>query len=56
MAKYSGPHTTHLAHIRYFPPLKAILRALWINLTHREQPFGWIPTQRRRLLVRQTKS
>jgi 2-polyprenyl-6-methoxyphenol hydroxylase-like FAD-dependent oxidoreductase len=52
MAKYTGPQTMRLAHIRYFPPLKAIIRALWINLTHREQSSGSIPKQRRRLLAR----
>jgi flavin-dependent dehydrogenase len=52
MGKYTGPHTTRLAYIRYFPPLKAIIRALWINLTHREQASNSIPRQRRRLWAR----
>jgi 2-polyprenyl-6-methoxyphenol hydroxylase-like FAD-dependent oxidoreductase len=52
LAKYTGPHTTRLAHIRYFPPLKAIVHALWINLTHRVRASGSIPGQRRHLPVR----
>ncbi len=51
MARYTGPHTTRLANIRHFPPLKAIIRALWVNLTYREQASGSIPGQRRRLLA-----
>lgn len=34
LGQFTGPHTTHLANFRHFPPLKAILRALWVNLTH----------------------
>lgn len=49
LGQYTGPHTTRLANIRHFPPFKAILRALWVNLTHREQPSGSLPRQRRRL-------
>ncbi|MBE7555536.1 MAG: FAD-dependent monooxygenase [Anaerolineales bacterium] len=49
LGQYTGPHTTRLAHIRHFPPFKAIIRALWVNLTHREQPSGSLPRQRRRL-------
>jgi flavin-dependent dehydrogenase len=37
MARYTGPHSTRLANFRYFPPLKAILKAVWINLTYRDQ-------------------
>jgi hypothetical protein len=37
LGQYTGPHTTRLANIRQFPPLKAIIRALWVNLTYREQ-------------------
>jgi 2-polyprenyl-6-methoxyphenol hydroxylase-like FAD-dependent oxidoreductase len=51
MAKYTGPHTTRLAHIRYFPPLKAIIRALWINLTHRKQAPGSISGTQQQLLT-----
>lgn len=51
MAKYTGPHTTRLAHIRYFPPLKAIIRALWINLTHRKQAPGSISGPQQQLLT-----
>lgn len=52
MGKYTGPHTTRLAQFRYFPPLKAIIRALWVNLTHRAQVSGSTPRQRRRLLTK----
>lgn len=52
LAKYTGPQTTRLANIRYFPPLKAIIRALWINLTHREQASGSMPGRRRGLAAR----
>jgi flavin-dependent dehydrogenase len=37
LGQYTGPHTTRLANFRQFPPLKAIVRALWVNLTYREQ-------------------
>jgi len=43
MGRYTGPHTTRLANIRYFPPLKAIVRALWVNLTYRERTPGSSP-------------
>jgi hypothetical protein len=36
LGQYTGPHTTRLANFRHFPPLKAIVRALWINLTYRD--------------------
>ncbi|MCL4295528.1 MAG: NAD(P)/FAD-dependent oxidoreductase [Anaerolineae bacterium] len=49
LGQYTGPHTTRLADFRHFPPFKAILRALWVNLTHREQPSGSLPGQRRQL-------
>ncbi len=52
LGQYTGPHTTRLANIRHFPPFKAIVRALWVNLTYREQASGSIPGQRRRLLAR----
>jgi flavin-dependent dehydrogenase len=56
MAKYTGPQTTRLVHVRHFPPLKAIIRALWINLTHWEQVSGSVPRQRRRVLAKQVNS
>ncbi|MCK6624066.1 MAG: NAD(P)/FAD-dependent oxidoreductase [Anaerolineae bacterium] len=52
LGQYTGPHTTRLVHIRHFPPLKAIIRAVWVNLTYQEQASGSIPEQRRRLLAR----
>ncbi len=52
LGQYTGPHTTRLAHIRHFPPLKAMIRALWVNLTYREQVSGSIPGQRPRLFAR----
>jgi menaquinone-9 beta-reductase len=52
LSRYTGPHTTRLANIRYFPPFKAIIRALWVNLTYRERVSGSIPGQRGRLLAR----
>jgi 2-polyprenyl-6-methoxyphenol hydroxylase-like FAD-dependent oxidoreductase len=52
LGQYTGPHTTRLANFRHFPPLKAIIRALWVNLTYREQPSGSLPGQRRQWLVR----
>lgn len=54
MGRYTGPHTTRLANFRYFPPLTAILRAVWINLTHQVQGAGSLPRPRprRRLLPR----
>jgi flavin-dependent dehydrogenase len=52
LGQYTGPHTTNLANIRHFPPFKAIIRALWINLTYREQASGSLPRQQRRLLTR----
>jgi 2-polyprenyl-6-methoxyphenol hydroxylase-like FAD-dependent oxidoreductase len=52
LGQYTGPHTIRLANIRHFPPFKAMIRALWVNLTYREQASGSIPRQRRRLLAR----
>jgi 2-polyprenyl-6-methoxyphenol hydroxylase-like FAD-dependent oxidoreductase len=52
LGQYTGPHTTRLAHIRHFPPLKVISRALWVNLTHREQTSGSLPGQRPQWLAR----
>lgn len=53
LGRYTGPHTTHPANIRHFPPLKAIIRALWVNLTYREkQASGSIPRQQGQLLTR----
>lgn len=43
LGQYTGPHTTQLANIRHFPPFKAIVRALWINLTYRDQTRQAIP-------------
>jgi 2-polyprenyl-6-methoxyphenol hydroxylase-like FAD-dependent oxidoreductase len=51
LARYTGPHTTHLANIRHFPPVKAIIRALWVNLTYRKQAASSIPGQQRQLLA-----
>jgi flavin-dependent dehydrogenase len=53
LGRYTGPQTTRLTNIRYFPPVKAIIRALWVNLTYREQVSGSIPRQRGRLLARE---
>jgi hypothetical protein len=44
MARYTGPHTTRLVNIRHFPPLKAIMKALWINLTQRDQAPATVTT------------
>lgn len=44
LGRYTGPYSTRLADIRYFPPLKAIMRALWVNLTHRDQAPAAITT------------
>jgi 2-polyprenyl-6-methoxyphenol hydroxylase-like FAD-dependent oxidoreductase len=56
LGQYTGPHTTRLTNIRHFPPFKAIIRALLVNLTYREQVPGSIPGQRGRLLARKTNS
>ena len=60
MARYTGPHTTRLTNIRHFPPLKAIIRALWINLTYRARIRAAIPEtpvgQLRRLVAKGQKS
>lgn len=52
LGRYTGPHTTRLANIRHFPPLKAIIHALWVHLTHREQASGSISGQRPQWLAR----
>ena len=43
LGRYTGPQTTRLSNIRHFPPFKIIMRALWINLTHREQVSSSTP-------------
>ena len=43
LGQYTGPHTTCLANFRHFPPLKAIVRAVWINLTYRDRPRQALP-------------
>lgn len=43
LGQYTGPHTTRLVNFRHFPPLKAIVQALWINLTYRDQTRQAIP-------------
>jgi flavin-dependent dehydrogenase len=43
LGQYTGPHTTRLANFRHFPPLKAIVQALWINLTYRDRTRQAIP-------------
>lgn len=35
LGQYTGPHTTRLAYLRYFPPPKAIAQALWVTLSAR---------------------
>jgi flavin-dependent dehydrogenase len=45
MGQYTGPHTTRLENIRHFPPLKAIARALWVNLAYRAKTLR--PLQKR---------
>ncbi len=52
LGQYTGPHTTRLANIRHFPPLKAIMRALWVHLTYRQKTAGSLSGQLRRLLAR----
>jgi len=37
LARYTGPYSTRLVNIRYYPPFKAIVRALWTNLTYHIQ-------------------
>lgn len=37
LGQYTGPHTTRLVNFRQFPPFKAIIRALWVNLTYRDR-------------------
>jgi len=43
LGQYTGPHTTRLANFRHFPPLKAIVRAVWINLTYRDRTRQALP-------------
>lgn len=52
LGQYTGPHTTGLANIRHFPPLQAIIRAVWVNLTHREPASSSLPGQRQQWLAR----
>jgi len=43
MGRYTGPHSMRLANLRYLPPPKAFLQALWINLTHRNRTHQALP-------------
>jgi 2-polyprenyl-6-methoxyphenol hydroxylase-like FAD-dependent oxidoreductase len=45
MTRYTGPYSTRLVNIRHFPPLKAIVRAVWINLTARNRRTEATPAQ-----------
>jgi 2-polyprenyl-6-methoxyphenol hydroxylase-like FAD-dependent oxidoreductase len=45
--RHTGPHSLRLANLRYLPPAKAILQALWVNVRHelrqfrqRQRPFA----------------
>jgi flavin-dependent dehydrogenase len=45
MTRYTGPYSTRLVNIWHFPPLKAIVRAVWINLTARNRRTEATPAQ-----------